>query len=246
VHVEAGTHGATGTRQARGASGWRLCSCGRRVQPQLPAPCLHLYKQACDVQGVSRQLVSECMGCPLLLTLAVSAIRQSADLPPGASVMAEECRGSWNSVLSDFQRLTEEAQARGAAGNYAWMVNIVYAASISSARASCKPASPGRHRRRTVPGATAPAIDLLLQVFRLLPAGRWVPQAAVRFLWQALAGPTLHADQRIAIASLKLLADYNIVMSMTKSVYKRNGANSPRGCEPGPRTSSSDWVSSRC
>jgi hypothetical protein len=208
------------------------------------------------VQGVSGQLASECMGCPLLLILAVSAIRQS--LPSGADMTASQYLEYWNRVLGDFKGHTADVQERLAIRDYAYVVNHVYCSSISSAKASCAPRELGKPTR-TVRGATVSAIDLLLQVFRLLPAGRWIPRAAVLCLWQALEHPTFDADTcnattttttttttatttalSAAAASLALLADYSIVMLRTASVYKRDGAQPARGSEFWPRILSAE------
>jgi hypothetical protein len=172
------------------------------------------------MQDVGRAIVSECMGCPLLTLLAVSAIRLEANVPRGANLMA--CSPDiWQSVKNSLMAAAATANARGARpGDYKLTVREVYAALVRRAKDSC-----ARRDRPTVPGATESSLTLLLRVLRLFPAGRWVPEAAVVAVWRSLnkADGVDSVDSSSVRASITLLADYSIIDCETRSVFQANG-----------------------
>jgi hypothetical protein len=188
----------------------------------------HLEAHACNqlmilVQEVGTALVDACVGCPLSLILAVGAIRQAAQALPDADLMAAKYLDCWHAIRLDLKKELQLAQALGSdLAEYERAVRGVYASSIFAVR----------HRFEgggsTIPGATAKTLDLLLQALRLLSPGRWVPAAAVIAIWLSLAEacPDDCGDAETADAALQLLAAYSIIMTETKSVYKRNGVHS--------------------
>jgi hypothetical protein len=175
------------------------------------------------MQDVGRAIVSDCMGCPLLILLAVSAIRQEANVPRGANLMAcsPDIHDKWQNVKNSLMSAASKSSARGARpGDYTLTVREVYAASVRRATDSC-----ARRDRPTVPGATATAVTLLLRVLRLFPAGRWIPEAAVVAIWRSLskADGVDGSDSSSVCASITLLADYSIIDCEARSVFQANG-----------------------
>jgi hypothetical protein len=57
------------------------------------------------VQEVGKALVDACMGCPLPLTLAVGAIRQAAQAPPDADLMADKYMDCWRAIRKNESNL---------------------------------------------------------------------------------------------------------------------------------------------
>jgi hypothetical protein len=175
------------------------------------------------VQEVGTTLVDACMGCPLSLTLAVSAIRQAADAPPDADLMAAKYFDCWRAIRWDFRKQVVLTQALGIGfAEYERGVCDIYASSIVAVRHLFE------GRGSPVPGATARTLDLLLQALRLLPPRRWIPSAAAIAIWRLLAEtcPDDCGDAEMAEATLQLLAGYSIIVQETKSVYKWNGVHS--------------------
>jgi hypothetical protein len=165
------------------------------------------------VQEVGQALLNACMGCPLLLRLAVSAIRQKAHAQPSANLMAAKWHSCWRKVLEDFQSAIPAVHARGdERADYELVVDKIYEKSICRAMDSFTGQGP------TVKGATLQALITLLRALQLVSPGQWIPEAAMLTLWRTLHCDTVSSscasvcsNETSATAALQLLAEYSII-----------------------------------
>jgi hypothetical protein len=155
------------------------------------------------------------MGCPLLVTLAVAAIRGKARRTVRDNLMVSELVGIWRDVNDNFLRNASLAGSQGAAAlTYRLKVQQVYAASIQLAQASC-----------VERGLSEETLKLLMQVLRMLPAGRWIPAAAIKAIMDALASDfAVRTTASCATDDLlELLEDFSVIMQKKQSVYNPDG-----------------------
>jgi hypothetical protein len=182
-----------------------------------------------QVSDVGSAIMQSCMGCPLLVTLAVAAIRGKARRTVRDNLMVSELVGIWRDVNDNFLRNASLAGVQGAAAlTYQLKVQQVYAASIQLAQASCVERS-----------LCEKTFELLMQVLRMLPAGRWIPAAAIKAIMDALTSDSAVRTTASCATDdvLELLEDFSIIMQRKQSVYNPDGV--PPTSNPAARRSTS-------
>jgi hypothetical protein len=163
--------------------------------------------------------VQSCMGCPLLVSLTVAAIRKRSTRALGDDLMVPSLVPIWRDVNDNFLRTASLIQAKGAAGiTYELKVRQVYAASVQCAKDAC-----------SEQGLDKQTFEVLLQVLRMFPAGQWIPAAALKVIVSALTDNLIGSvAANCTDEVLDLLEEFSIITQMTQSVYKHNGVSSIR------------------
>jgi hypothetical protein len=156
------------------------------------------------------------MGCPLLVSLTVAAIRRKARKTLKDNLMVPQLESYWRDVNNTFFETAALTQARGAAGiTYQLKVRQVFAKSVQFAEDAC-----------SEQGLASEAFIMLLRVLRTFPPGRWIPAAAVQVIMNAFASQVAEGAPGSCATEqlLALLEDVGVIMQKRLAVYREDGA----------------------